>query len=640
MIVDKEKIDKAKKKLGEKTPDIIAELLHLEKYDSRNRKALCPFHEEDTPSFVWNPKGYYFRCFGCSRTLDIIDAYMLTGLTFVEACEKLFELAEIPYAFGEKGIKTKAQYRYPHEEQCFDLDKVYEYFSKRCISKDTINYCDVRQDDKGNAVFNYYDTNDVLTMVKYKPTHKIDKSKGEIKSWCQKDADTTQLLFNMNRVNPNQPLLIAEGEPDCLAAIESGYKNSVSVPLGANNYGWIEENWDFLEQFESIILAFDNDEAGQKATNEVIFRLGSWRTKIMNIPEIVEHNGDNIKCKDINEMLFYLGKNAVLDAIINAKDTPVSSVVDFADVTDLDLSDMQGIETGYKDLDKELMKLFYGTLTILTGQPSAGKSSFINQLIANAIDQGTNVWLYSREMPENITSNWSMLTFAGSRHIKQYVSYNGTPYYKIPDDVKSKIKDWARGKLFIYKDDNPNDLETVYKSMEDCVRKYGVHLLIIDNMMMLNMNASDDNKYEKQTEVINHLIQFSKLYGVACLLVAHPRKMADTSADVGMYDVSGTSNIINLAHRSIGLRRVSKKEKEDSSKQWSNFDVVLTVIKDRLLGKNEYSMGFHYDFPSRRFYTNYEEYAKQFGWDDKEYEDKLPIPDCLVDYAQELYKEG
>lgn len=637
MIIDKDKLEKAKKKIGDETPDIIAELLHLEKYDSKNKKALCPFHLEDTPSFVWNSKGLYMKCFGCNRTMDIVDAYMETGLTFIEACEKVFELANMPYAFGEKGVKTKSQYRYPYEEQCFDLGKVYEYFGKRCISEETLNYCDVRQDKYGNAVFNYYDTNDVLTMVKYKPTHKIDKSKGEMKSWCQKDADTTQLLFNMNRVNPNQPLAILEGEPDCLAAIEAGYKNAVSVPLGANNYGWIETNWNFLEQFDSIILGFDNDEAGQKALNEVIYRLGSWRTKIINVPEIIEVDNNKIKCKDLNEMLFYLGKNKVLDAIINAKDTPVTSVVDFSDVEDLDLDKMEGIETGYEQLDKELYKIFYGTLTILTGQPSAGKSSFINQLIANALDEEVHTWLYSREMPENITSNWAMLSFAGSGNIMQYEGRNGVPYYRVPQDVKNKIKNWARGKLFIYKDDAPNDTQSIYQSMEDCVRKYGVHLLIIDNLMMMNMGCTDENKYEKQTEVINYLIDFSKKYNVAVVLVAHPRKM-DTNTDVGMYDVSGSSNIINLAARSIGLRRVSKSEKEDGTKQFSNYDVVLTIIKDRVRGTNEYQMGFHYDPPSRRFYTNYDEYRKDYKWDDQHSNSNLPVPEKLVDYAENLYK--
>ena len=359
MLVDNEKLMKAKSKIAEQTPDLIAEIMNLEGYDARNHKALCPFHNEDTPSFVWNAKGGYYKCFGCSKTMDIVDAYVVKGKTFIEACEKVFELAEMPYAFGEKGVKTKSQYRYPKEEDSWERDKVNAYFKLRCISEDTLDYCDVRQDKNGNAVFNYYDLNDVLTTVKYKLTHTPDKSKHEMKSWCQKDADTTPLLFNMNRINPNKPLTICEGEPDCLAAIEAGYQNTVSVPFGCNNYTWIEQNWDFLEQFDSIILAMDNDEPGIKAQKEIIYRLGSWRTKVMNIPDVVEFNGKKVKCKDINELLYYKGKEAVLEAIINAKDTPVSSVVDFADVTDLDLADMDGVETGYKDLDKELMKVFF-----------------------------------------------------------------------------------------------------------------------------------------------------------------------------------------------------------------------------------------------------------------------------------------
>ena len=151
---------------------------------------------------------------------------MHSGKTYLEALEELFKEANMPYAFGEKGVKTKTQYRYPKLEPLNNKEKVYSYLAMRCISKETIDNADVREDKNGNIVFNYYDTNDVLTLVKYRPSHKIDKSKGEIKAWCQKDADTTPLLFNMNKVNINQPLLICEGEIDCLAAIESGFSSS------------------------------------------------------------------------------------------------------------------------------------------------------------------------------------------------------------------------------------------------------------------------------------------------------------------------------------------------------------------------------------------------------------------------------
>ena len=68
----------------------------------------------------------------------------------------------------------------------------------------------------------------------------------------------------MHQADPSKPLLITEGEIDRLAAIESGFKNAVSVPFGAENYHWIEENWGWLEQFDEIIVWSDNDDAGKE----------------------------------------------------------------------------------------------------------------------------------------------------------------------------------------------------------------------------------------------------------------------------------------------------------------------------------------------------------------------------------------
>lgn len=56
MIIEKEKIERAKAKLGNRNAELIAEILQVQNYDARNMKSLCPFHEEDTPSFVYNKK--------------------------------------------------------------------------------------------------------------------------------------------------------------------------------------------------------------------------------------------------------------------------------------------------------------------------------------------------------------------------------------------------------------------------------------------------------------------------------------------------------------------------------------------------------------------------------------------------------
>ena len=47
-----DKIEEAKKRLGDKTADLIAEILEVENYDPRNHKGRCPFHDEKTASFI------------------------------------------------------------------------------------------------------------------------------------------------------------------------------------------------------------------------------------------------------------------------------------------------------------------------------------------------------------------------------------------------------------------------------------------------------------------------------------------------------------------------------------------------------------------------------------------------------------
>lgn len=665
----------AKEKLGDENAFIIAKELELLDFDEKNLRCCCPFHDESTPSFIYNRKTFSFRCFGaCSRNYDIVDVFIHKGMTYLQACQKLFELAGIKYSFGELGVRTRHQYRYPKEVICDDKSAVYRYFKYRKISKETLDYADVRQDVEGNAVFNYYDTNDVLTMVKYRPSRKIHK--GEGKCWCQKGADTTSLLFNMNRINTSAPLLITEGECfpgdaevltpdgwvrldsyegqevlqvtkdlsgnfvmpigyikksyngnmhiirkggnyssittpghnivfydycgrltkrpvsemptsiggsgyiptcinmdgegiqlsyeqialylavsadctmdhrttgkrfcrfsvkkqrkfermkylleslgishyvnpmcsdgskyfgfhtpewitskilpwewinkaslkqrefildelihwdgntvnnrtmteystkcyenaqfvqtlahlagkmstiskrsngygewykvsilhskkgvswqkgvdeireytgnvycvtvpsgmilvrqeghitvsgncDCLSAIEAGYPNAVSVPFGSGNYNWIEENWDWLEQFDNIIICADNDEAGIKMQKETVYRIGSWRTKVVEMPPEFEiQSGKKRAVNDLNEVLYYFGKEKVLEIILNAKDSPVPGVIDFSDIKDVDLDQIDGITTGIKPLDRYLMKLFNGTLNIVTG---------------------------------------------------------------------------------------------------------------------------------------------------------------------------------------------------------------------------------------------------------------------------------
>ena len=556
---------------------------------------------------------------------------MYKGATYAEACKKLFELAEMPYSFGELGVKTKRHYRYPHEVPCTDKSKVYAYFEQRKISRETLDALDVRQDSEGNAVFNYYDTNDVLTMVKYKPSHKVQH--GQAKCWCQQNSDTAPLLFNMNRINVNSPLLICEGEPDCLSAIEAGFKNAVSVPLGSSNLHWIDENLEWLDQFESIIICADNDDAGVKMQKECVPRLGSWRTKVVDIPAIPIGNTGRVT-KDLNEILYVCGKDKVLELILDAKDSPVPSVADLSDVEPTEYEDVDGVTTGLKAIDDELMRLFFGTLTIVSGQPGSGKSSLLTQLACNSLDNDIGTWLFSGELPNGVEKSWFNYIFAGPRNITDAISRRGNPYKKISTTTLAEINKTYKGRWHIYRDDYDNVLDKLIASMTDTVRKYGARCLILDNFMCIDTETSEE-ELRSQTDTIKKLIEFAKKYQVAVILVCHPRKM-DAGTNVGIYDIAGTSNIVNLAHRTIGLRRVTDAERENAAKysekrrQLLKYDVIVTIVKDRMFGRQNIDVGLYYDPASRRFFGDMDEYDRRFSWDKKEFKEPLPLPPQLL----------
>lgn len=632
MQIDREAILQAKEKLGDRNAQIIVEELGITDFDEKNMKCCCPFHQEDHASFIYNKKAFNFRCFGsCGRSYDILDVFMYKGATYAEACKKLFELAEMPYSFGELGVKTKRHYRYPHEVPCTDKSKVYAYFEQRKISRETLDALDVRQDSEGNAVFNYYDTNDVLTMVKYKPSHKVQH--GQAKCWCQQNSDTAPLLFNMNRINVNSPLLICEGEPDCLSAIEAGFKNAVSVPLGSSNLHWIDENLEWLDQFESIIICADNDDAGVKMQKECVPRLGSWRTKVVDIPTIPIGNTGRVT-KDLNEILYVCGKDKVLELILDAKDSPVPSVADLSDVEPTEYEDVDGVTTGLKAIDDELMRLFFGTLTIVSGQPGSGKSSLLTQLACNSLNNDISTWLFSGELPNGVEKSWFNYIFAGPRNITDAISRRGNPYKKISTTTLAEINKTYKGRWHIYRDDYDNTLDKLIASMTDTVRKYGARCLILDNFMCIDTETSEE-ELRSQTDTIKKLIEFAKKYQVAVILVCHPRKM-DAGTNVGIYDIAGTSNIVNLAHRTIGLRRVTDAERENAAKysekrrQLLKYDVIVTVVKDRMFGRQNIDVGLYYDPASRRFFSDMDEYDRRFSWDKKEYKEPLPLPPQLL----------
>lgn len=72
--------------------EVVGEYVQLKNAGGGQKKGLCPFHDEKTPSFHVTPSKGFYHCFGCQSGGDVIAFVMkIDHLTFTETVEKLAE---------------------------------------------------------------------------------------------------------------------------------------------------------------------------------------------------------------------------------------------------------------------------------------------------------------------------------------------------------------------------------------------------------------------------------------------------------------------------------------------------------------------------------------------------------------------
>lgn len=619
MIIPKELIEEAKVKLGDRAAFLIAKDLSLEQFDEKNLKSLCKWHTEDTPSLIWNDKGNFFKCFGCGKVYGILDHYMVfNNLTYLESVQRLFEQVGVDYKFGERGVKGK-EYKYPQYAPDDNRLIVENYFSKRKISPETLDYFDVKQYG-GKVAWNFYNENDVLETVKLR--HPYKPSAKESKEWFLPNYDNKPILFGMNKIDPTHSLVITEGQIDTLSIFEAGYNNVVSVPGGTENKKWIEECWSWLEQFDKIILWFDNDIAGVKSRKEVASRLGTWRTLYVDLPPVlVTEDGKTVKCKDANEVLYFFGKDKIISLLDDAQEIPVTGVVNLSDVSEFNLEEADGLYTHLQPLDDIVYKFLMGSVVVLTGKRGSGKSSLANQIFASeGLNQGYDIFYYSGELDPRVLRSWIDLNLAGEEKVKE----DKTGFIKIIDaNARKEISDWYNGRVWIY-DNNSNKAKDILDSGINVTRKYGSRIWILDNLMMMDLDSDGDltSTLQKQKEFIVNIVKIAQTYNILIVLVIHPRKVSVNQSDLIADDVSGSGDLTNMAQYVVSARRFTQKEKDGipdgrggykKDSEPIPYDVAVEVLKNRYTGRQGTAM-LNFNYSDYRFYSSESERTKRYKW--------------------------
>lgn len=265
----------------------------------------------------------------------------------------------------------------------------------------------------------------------------------------------------------------------------------------------------------------------------------------------------------------------------------------------------KGLQVGFKAIDEAINGLSFGSFTLLTGDPSSGKSTFLNQVIAHNIAAGEKAFIYSGELTEYNVLQWFMRTVANMDSIKQYKGRNGI-YYDIDNDGQNAIREWIKDKLYIYKQDSTANIENITNAIAYLAKNKDVKLFILDNMMTIENGAREE--MEKQKALAKKLKKLAQIYNICVILVAHPKKR-DFKSSIHMHDVSGASEVVNLADYEFMLSR--KIKDTDSGRSDETF---FHILKNRATGIQGIRMQIFFDSIRKRFYTNTSELNRDYRY--------------------------
>lgn len=312
----------------------------------RGRQARCynstaHAHNDRNFSLGLDTQRNRFKCFACGEQGSVIDLYkQVRGVELSQAIKELADMAgltPISHQTHQRATSTpyRAEIRQPeasrkptraysdiYEELCFicgGLDqesRAYLTGATRGLTEDTLNrfllfsvsdYQKINQhlkakfsrdelqragviSDEGNLIFYRH-----KVLIPFLSEGRIVYLRGRYLLNGNAEMDgakmlglkgqTTKRLFNADRLadlEKGNKVYICEGEFDAMILDQQGF-NAVGV-LGTTNF-----NADDIELFKGldVVLALDNDEAGERATKEIaeMFLLKGQRVKSKQLPD-------------------------------------------------------------------------------------------------------------------------------------------------------------------------------------------------------------------------------------------------------------------------------------------------------------------------------------------------------------------
>ena len=439
------------------------------------------------------------------------------------------------------------------------LAPLYKYFSSRGISQKTVEKYEISLNAQKEIVIPYY-KNGELTNVKYRT------NLGNGKKKFRQEKDTEKTLYGMDFVENTDTLIWVEGEIDVLSFAEQGIY-TVSIPQGANEkqLDCIENCFDFVQKFTTHIIAVDNDVAGDGLKENLLNRLGKEKCKIVNWRQY----------KDANEAL--VASEKLKDYIESAEEITPDGIISFYDAFDEIYSynfekDRDYYKTGWFPFD-DIVKIRTGYMMIVSGYPSRGKTTFVDNMLMN---------LSKRYGLKHLIASFESVIAGHYNSLLEM--YCELPIFKIVEQDKANLFgkpfEFIAEHFYRFDINRQWTIEEIIERTELAVRKYGTNTLVIDPYNRLNNKIVNNREDLYVGNILSKLSMLAKRLNILVIFVAHPKK-PDGEKMPNMYSISGSSDWYNMADYGIIVHRERTIDRE---KLCNEPKIFVEKVKNYFLG--------------------------------------------------------
>jgi len=362
---------------------------------------------------------------------------------------------------------------------------------------------------------------------------------------------------------------VVEGEVDALT-VSQLFGNKwpvVSVPTGAAGaLKSFQNNLEWLEKFDSVVIMFDDDDPGRKAAKECAMLLTPGKAKIGTV------NG----FKDANEAHMAGEGKRVIDAVYGAKAYRPDGVVLGADLWDTVNEDDKNESTSYPwtALNNKLLGIRKGELVVLTSGTGIGKSSVCREMVCHLIRSGKKVGLLMLE--ENVKRTGRNLMGIHLNTPSYFWEERG-----ISREQKREAFDATVAKVVLFDHFGSVDPENLLARTRYMIKSCGCDYIFLDHLSIVVSGLGDGDERRLIDNAMTSLRSLVEETQAAMFVVSHLRRPDgdrghEEGATTSLAQLRGSHSIAQLADAVIGLERNQQGEEPN--------ELVLRVLKNRFTG--------------------------------------------------------